>query len=100
MDLLPQLGNSNWGPGWVTTLFLLVKVQTWKTEKKDLCVNMGKTKIYMESGINLDVLKKSGKFPCGVCLTGVGSTNTIFCGGCKGWMHKKCSCIKGPTLAH
>ena len=22
MDLLPQLGNSNWGPGWVTTLFL------------------------------------------------------------------------------
>ena len=27
--------------------------------KKGLCVNMGKTKI-MESGINLDVLKKSG----------------------------------------
>ena len=23
MDLLPQLGNSNWGPGWVTTLFLV-----------------------------------------------------------------------------
>ena len=22
MDLLPQLGNSDWGPGWVTTLFL------------------------------------------------------------------------------
>ena len=39
---------------------LLVKVQTWKTEmeKKGLRVNMGKTKI-MESGINLDVLKKS-----------------------------------------
>ena len=47
---------------------LLVKVQTWKTEmeKKGLGVNMGKTKI-MESGINLDVLKKSGKYPCGVC---------------------------------
>ena len=44
---------------------LLVKVQTWKTEmeKKGLRVNMGKTKI-MESGINLDVLKKSGKYPC------------------------------------
>ena len=43
---------------------LLVKVQTWKTEmeKKGLPVNMGKTKI-MESGINLDVLKKSGKYP-------------------------------------
>ena len=48
---------------------LLVKVKTWETEmeKKGLRVNMGKTKI-MESGINLDVLKKSGKYPCGVCL--------------------------------
>ena len=61
---------------------LLVKVQTWKTEmeKKGLRVNMGKTKI-MESGINLDVLKKSGKYPCGVCQSGVGSSNAIFCGG-------------------
>ena len=41
---------------------------------------MGKRKI-MESGINLDVLKKSGKYPCG---------------GCKRWVHKKCSGIKGP----
>ena len=41
---------------------LLVKVKIWKTEikKKGLRVNMGKTKI-IESGINLDVLKKSGK---------------------------------------
>ena len=67
---------------------LLVKVKTWKTEmeKKGLRVNMGKTKI-MESGINLDVLKKSGKYPCGVCLTGVGSTNA----SCERWVHKKCS---------
>ena len=76
---------------------LLVKVQTWKIEmeKKGLCVNMGKTKI-MESGINLDVLKKSGKYPCGVCQSGVGSSNAIFCGDCKRWVHKKCSGIKGP----
>ena len=76
---------------------LLVKVQTWKTEmeKKGLRVNMGKTKI-MESGINLDVLKKSGKYPCGVCQSGVGSSNAIFCGGCKRWVHKKCCGIKGP----
>ena len=76
---------------------LLVKVQTWKTEmeKKGLRVNMGKTKI-MESGTNLDVLKKSGKYPCGVCQSGVGSSNAIFCGGCKRWVHKKCSGIKGP----
>ena len=76
---------------------LLVKVQTWKTEmeKKGLRVNMGNTKI-RESGINLDVLKKSGKYPCGVCQSGVGSSNAIFCGGCKHWVHKKCSSIKGP----
>ena len=57
----------------------------------------GKTKI-MESGINLDVLKKSGKYPCGVCLTGVGSTNAILCDGCKRWVHKNCSGIKGHLL--
>ena len=76
---------------------LLVKGETWKTEmeEKGLRVNMGKTRI-MESGINLDVLKKSGKYPCGVCQSGVGSSNAIFCGGCKRWVHKKCSGIKGP----
>ena len=56
---------------------------------------MGKTTI-MESGINLDVLKKSGKYPCGVCQSGVCSSNAIFCGGCKRWVHKKCNGIKGP----
>ena len=66
-------------------------------EKKGLRVNMGKTKI-MESGINLDVLKKSGKYPCGVCLTGVGSTNAILCNGCEHLVHKKCSGIKGSLL--
>ena len=73
---------------------LLVKVKTWKTEmeKKGLLVNMGKTKI-MESGINLDMLKKTGKHPCGVCQTGVGSTNAILCGGCNRLLHKKCSGI-------
>ena len=42
----------------------LVKVKTWKTEmeKKGLRVKIGKTKI-MESGFNLDVLKKSEKEP-------------------------------------
>ena len=73
---------------------LLVKVKTWKTEmeKKGLRVNMGKTKI-MESDINLDVLKKSGKHPCGVCQTGTGSTNAILCDGCERWVHKKRSGI-------
>ena len=75
---------------------LLVKLKTWKAEmeRKGLQVNMGKTKI-MVSGPNLDLLKKSGKDPCGVCQTGVGR-NAIFCGGCLSWIHKKCSGIKGP----
>ena len=68
---------------------LLVKLKTWKTEmdKKCLRVNMEKTKI-MVSGMNLYLLKKSGKDPCGVCQKGVGS-NAIFCGGCLCWIHKK-----------
>ena len=56
-------------------------------ENKGLRVKMGKTKI-MDSGINLDVLRKSGKHPCGVCQPGVSSTNPILCGGCKSWVHK------------
>ena len=44
------------------------------------------------------MLKKSGKYPCGVCLTGVGSTNAIQCDGCKRWVHKKCSGLKGRLL--
>ena len=43
----------------------------------------------------LDLLKKSGKNPCGVCQKGVGS-NAIFCGGCLCSIHKKFSGIKGP----
>ena len=61
-------------------------------EKKGLSGNMGKTKLIV-SGSNLDVLKKSGKYPFGVCQTGVGR-NAIHCGDCRQWVHKKCSCIK------
>ena len=52
----------------------------------------------MESGIYLDVLKKSGKYPCGFCLTVIGSTNAILCGNCERWVHKKCCGIKGCLL--
>ena len=43
-------------------------------EKRGLRVNMGKTKVLV-SGHNLNVMKKSGKYPCGVCLTGVGANS-------------------------
>ena len=52
---------------------LLAKLRTWRSEmeKKRLRVNMGKTKL-MVSGSKLNVLKKSGKYPCGVCQASVG----------------------------
>ena len=67
---------------------------TWKEamEMKGLRVNAGKTKI-MICGTGLDLLQSSGEFPCAVCRTGVGS-NSIFCNGCKHWVHKKCSGLK------
>ena len=61
-------------------------------EKKGLRVNTGKTKI-MICGTGLDLLQSSGKFPCAVYRSGVVS-NSIFCNGCKHWVHKKCSGLK------
>ena len=64
-------------------------------EKKGLGVNAGKTKI-MIYGTGLDLLQSSGEFPCAICHTGVGS-NSIFCNGCKHWVHKKCNGLKALT---
>ena len=63
----------------------------WKEamEKKGLRVNAGKTKVVICS-TGLDLLQISGKYPCTVCRTGVGN-NSIYCNGCKLWVHKKCS---------
>ena len=70
------------------------RLLTWKEamEKKGLRVNAGKTKI-MICGRGLGLLQSSGEFPCAVCRTGDGS-NSIFCSGCKHWVHKKCSGLK------
>ena len=70
------------------------RLLTWKEamEKKGLRANAGKTKI-MICGTGLDLLHSSGEFPCAVCHTGVGS-NSIFCNGCKHWVHKKYSGLK------
>ena len=46
--------------------------------------------------LSLYAPQSSGEFPCAVCCTGVGS-KSIFCNGCKHWVHKKCSrhkCLK------
>ena len=50
----------------------------------------------MICGTGLDLLQSSGEFSWAVCRTGVGS-NSIFCKGCKHWVHKKCSGFKRLT---
>ena len=73
------------------------RLLTWKEamEEKGLKVNARKTKI-MICGTGLDLLQSSGEFPCAVCCTGVGS-NSIFCKGCKHWVHMNCSGLKRFT---
>ena len=64
---------------------------------KGLKVNIGKTKV-MRSSVNAGVERESGKYPCSICLKGVGS-NAVQCGSCKKWVHKKCSGVKGKLKA-
>ena len=63
-------------------------------ENTGLRVNMGRIWV-MVSVLEMDLLKKTGKYPCGICQKGVGS-NAISCGGCLFLIHKKCNDIKGP----
>ena len=45
---------------------------------------------------DMDLLQSSGEYPCAVCRTGVGN-NSIYCNGCKLWVHKKCSGLQRLT---
>ena len=76
---------------------LLEKLKVWKRgfEEKGLKVNVEKTKVMRCTAVH-KAMKESGKFPCAVCLKGVGS-NSICCNKCKMWVHKKCSwCERSP----
>ena len=55
------------------------KLKAWKAgmESKRFHVNMTKTK-FMLSAVDLDVVKKSRKYPCAVCCKGV-DNNPIEC---------------------
>ena len=66
----------------------LIKRKT-NLEAKGLRVSMGKTKI-MVSGVDLQMLKDSGKYPCSVCRK-VLRSNSIYCTGCLQWVQKKCN---------
>ncbi|KAI8498339.1 hypothetical protein Bbelb_242830 [Branchiostoma belcheri] len=68
----------------------------WKNSmgSRGLRVNTGKTMVLHSTHAHSMPVKESGKFPCGVCRRGVG-TNSIFCGKCRHWIHKRCTNIKG-----
>ena len=54
----------------------------------------------MASGLRLDILQDSGKFPCAVCRTGVGRSS-IRCSKCNLWVnYKKCSGLKNTRRGH
>jgi hypothetical protein len=73
---------------------LLLKFDRWKSviERKGLKVNMGKTKVMVcgEGGKRM----VSRIDPCGVCDKRV-KANSVLCIGCKKWVHKRCSGVKG-----
>ena len=74
---------------------LEILFERWKSgmEQKGLRVNSGKSKV-MISKHKCNPQNKTGKFPCSVCLKGVGR-NSILCPTCKCWVHAKCSGLKG-----
>ena len=69
----------------------IFKLKAWKAgmESEGLHVSTKKTK-FMISDVDLDVLQKSGKYPCAVCFKGVGN-NSIGGLQCKLSVHKRCS---------
>ena len=72
------------------------KTVQWKSglEAKGLKMNTGKTKVMFSCSMKGKVEEK-GKWPCSVCKKGVGNNNSILCHGCKKWIHKRCSGVKG-----
>ena len=54
---------------------------------------MNKTKV-MISGECQKVMQKAARWPCGVCVRGLGN-NSIHCTSCQKWVYKKFSGIKG-----
>src|SRR5437899_11719709 len=64
-----------------------------RLKEKGLRVNIGKTKV-MNCRVGVGQVENSGKYPCGICRSGVGD-NAIRCTSCKKWIHKKCSGVVG-----
>ena len=73
---------------------VLSMFEKWREalEKRGLKVNLGKTKLLV-SGKEYEV-EETGKYPCGVCKTGVGNYSAILCTECNKWCHKRCSGLR------
>jgi len=56
-------------------------------------MNTGKTKVMFSCSVK-DRVEEESNWPCGVCKKGVGN-NSILCHGCKKWIHKQCTGVKG-----
>ena len=71
------------------------KIVKWKSglEAKGLKMNTRKMKVMYRCSMK-DRVEEKGKWPCGVCKKGVGN-NSILCHGCKKWIHKRSSEVKG-----
>ena len=67
-------------------------------ETKGFGVNSGKTK-GMHFRTRRVQKEDSGKHPCGLCRKEVES-NSILCVECLGWVHKRCSGIKGKLKSN
>ena len=74
---------------------LIKRLNEWKdfVENRGMRANINKIKV-MISGEWQKVTQKAVRWLCGVCGRGVGN-NSIQCTGCKKWVHRKCSGIKG-----
>src|SRR5437867_11618155 len=71
------------------------RLTEWKArlKEKGLRVSIGKTKV-LNCKVGVGQMENSGKYPCGICRSGVGD-NAILCTFCKKWIHKKCSGVVG-----
>jgi hypothetical protein len=73
---------------------LQVKFDGWKSmiERKGLKVNMGKTKVMVNGEGSEKMVSRID--PCGVCDKRVKANSELGI-GCKKWVHKRCSGVKG-----
>jgi hypothetical protein len=74
---------------------LVEKIRCWKDamKLKDLRIKMDKTKV-MCCKVRTGQEDNSGRRPCALCKSGVGS-NSINCTSCGKWVLKKCSGLTG-----